>query len=267
MADDANRLRTEPAFYHTLFGNCTTRIVDHINEVTDTPVRQSRKIFLSGYSDAYAHELGLPDAEGTIAQVRERWYANERAREWRDSEEYALRIRGGVGGETSRPSPPGFRLHCEVCRSGVGLPLARSSRLSARGKVSLARGPWAAGGAAQLALGRNGHQPRTMLESKGGILVVIRIYSPPTTESRIKMQNSDDFVVIVPTQGEAFLAEPGDDLSLYVGQHFTHLNKAVALKDGRHLQGSVYRGRETSASDEVHILDLINQQFTNTAQN
>lgn len=95
MADEANRLRTEPAFYHTLFDNCTTRIVDHINEVTDTPVRRSWKVFLPGYSDAYAHELGLLDAEGTIAQVRERWYANERAREWRDAEDFAVRIREG----------------------------------------------------------------------------------------------------------------------------------------------------------------------------
>jgi hypothetical protein len=95
MADEANRLRTEPAFYHTLFDNCTTRIVDHINQVTDTPVPRSWKVLLPGYSDAFAHDLGLLEAEGTIQEVRQRWHANERALEWRDAEDFAVRIREG----------------------------------------------------------------------------------------------------------------------------------------------------------------------------
>jgi hypothetical protein len=93
MAAEANLLRTRPVFYHTLFDNCTTRIVDHVNRVTDTPVGRSWRILIPGYSDALAHELGLLDWEGTIQEVRERWYANERARTWDGAEDFAARIR------------------------------------------------------------------------------------------------------------------------------------------------------------------------------
>jgi len=93
MAEEANRLRTNAAFYHTVFDNCTTRIVDHVNRVTDTPVGRSWKILLPGYSDALAHELGLLDAEGSLEETRARWFANERAREWDGAEDFAARIR------------------------------------------------------------------------------------------------------------------------------------------------------------------------------
>jgi hypothetical protein len=93
MASEANRLRTEPAFYHTIFDNCTTRIVEHVNRVTSTPVGRSWRILVPGYSDALAHELGLIDDEGTLDEVRARWFANERALEWRDTDDFSARIR------------------------------------------------------------------------------------------------------------------------------------------------------------------------------
>jgi hypothetical protein len=93
MAAEANLLRTRPAFYHTLFDNCTTRIVDHVNRVTDTPVAKSWRVLLPGYSDALAHELGLLDWEGSLQEIRERWFANERARTWDGAEDFAARIR------------------------------------------------------------------------------------------------------------------------------------------------------------------------------
>lgn len=93
MAAEANLLRTRPAFYHTLFDNCTTRIVDHVNRVTDTPVGKSWRVLLPGYSDALAHELGLLDGEGSLQEIRERWFANERARTWDGAEDFAARIR------------------------------------------------------------------------------------------------------------------------------------------------------------------------------
>ena len=75
------------------------------------------------------------------------------------------------------------------------------------------------------------------------------------------MLNSDDFVIIVPREGLPFIADSGSDLSKYVdGPHF-RVNRSVALKDGRNLQGSVFRARETTAADELHIHDLLNQRF------
>ena len=75
------------------------------------------------------------------------------------------------------------------------------------------------------------------------------------------MLNSDDFVIIVPREGLPFIAEPGADLSPYVDGHHFRVNRTIALKDGRSIHGSVFRARETTASDELHIHDLLNQQF------
>ena len=58
-----------------------------------------------------------------------------------------------------------------------------------------------------------------------------------------------------------FVAEPGSDLSEYVGNQFFRVSKTVALKNGRSVTGSIFRGRETNASDEIHILTLLNERF------
>jgi hypothetical protein len=71
---------------------------------------------------------------------------------------------------------------------------------------------------------------------------------------------SDEFVVIVPHDGLPFVADPGADLSEYVGSHF-RVNKTVVLKHGRSLAGSVFRAREMTAGDELYILELLNQRF------
>jgi hypothetical protein len=75
------------------------------------------------------------------------------------------------------------------------------------------------------------------------------------------MLKDDDFVVIVPVNGAPILAIPGEDLSPYVAQPFTRLGKMVALKDGRTVSGSVFRGRETTAADEIRIIELLNKLF------
>ena len=76
------------------------------------------------------------------------------------------------------------------------------------------------------------------------------------------MLNTDEFVIVVPREGAPTLAQPGGDLSPYVGSGYTRVSKVVALKNGRSVQGSIYRARETTAADELEIIDLLNQQFT-----
>lgn len=75
------------------------------------------------------------------------------------------------------------------------------------------------------------------------------------------MINSDDFVIIVPSAGLPFIADTDSDLSKYVDGHHFRVNRSVALKNGRSLQGSVFRARETTAADELHIHELLNQRF------
>jgi hypothetical protein len=75
------------------------------------------------------------------------------------------------------------------------------------------------------------------------------------------MINADDFVAIIPRDGLPFLAEPGADLTEYLDQNFFRISKTVVLKGGQSLTGSVFRSRETTAADEIHMTDLINQRF------
>jgi hypothetical protein len=94
MAEKANRLRDHATFYHTLFDNCTTRIVHHVNRVAPTQVRWSLRILLPGYSDALAHRLGLLDTDLPLKEARTRWFVDERARRWADAPDFSVRIRG-----------------------------------------------------------------------------------------------------------------------------------------------------------------------------
>ena len=57
-----------------------------------------------------------------------------------------------------------------------------------------------------------------------------------------------------------FLAAPDSDLSPYVGEYL-RISKAVQLHEGRSVHGSIYRGRDTTASDELVITDLITGLF------
>ena len=75
------------------------------------------------------------------------------------------------------------------------------------------------------------------------------------------MLNSDDFVIIVPREGLPFIAEVGADLSPYVDGHHFRVNRTIALNNGRSIQGSVLRARDTDAADELHIHHLLNQRF------
>src|SRR4051812_36278759 len=76
------------------------------------------------------------------------------------------------------------------------------------------------------------------------------------------MLNTDDFLILVPLDGLPKLLPTGADVSEYVGQRgVLRVNKTVALNDNRSVTGSIIRLRETSAADEIHIMDLMNRHF------
>ena len=97
MLESANQLTRQPAFYNTLLNNCTTRILDHANHVTDRKIRWGREVLLPGYADQLAMRLGLLDATGTMEEVRARFLINERARQFADAPDFSTRIRAAPG--------------------------------------------------------------------------------------------------------------------------------------------------------------------------
>ncbi|MGH7460062.1 MAG: DUF4105 domain-containing protein [Longimicrobiales bacterium] len=93
MLESANQLYDQPEFYNTLTNNCTTRILDHANQVADRKIRWGREVLLPGYADELAMRLGLLDAQGTIEDVRARYLVNARAQTFADAPDFSVRIR------------------------------------------------------------------------------------------------------------------------------------------------------------------------------
>ena len=98
MLESANQLADHPEFYNTLTNNCTTRILDHANQVADKKIRWGREVLFPGYADELAMRLGLLDATGTIEDVRARYLINQRARQFANASDFSTRIR-------SQPNP------------------------------------------------------------------------------------------------------------------------------------------------------------------
>jgi len=88
-----NELDEDPEFYHTLFNNCTTNIVDHVNEVMPVPVPFQSKVLLNGYSDELAYELEWLDNSIPYPELRKRHYISDLAKAAEDDPDFSARIR------------------------------------------------------------------------------------------------------------------------------------------------------------------------------
>lgn len=93
IVESANRLREHPEFYNTIWNNCTTTILEHVNAVTTRKIPWGAFTFLPGYSDEEALSYGLIDAAGTIDEVRARFEVNERVRRFADRPDFSAAIR------------------------------------------------------------------------------------------------------------------------------------------------------------------------------
>ena len=94
MLNRNNKLMTEPEFYHTLFSNCTTNIVDHLRAEFDVSIsRFDHRLIMPAKSDELAHELGLIAPEYTLDQARAKFLINEAAAKWQGDPDFSLRIR------------------------------------------------------------------------------------------------------------------------------------------------------------------------------
>lgn len=95
MLERANAVQDDPEFYHTLWNNCTTNIVDHVNRVVPGRIPPSIRILLPGYADALALSLGLIEGE-SVDDVRQMYRVNDRARAVAPHEDFSAAIRRGL---------------------------------------------------------------------------------------------------------------------------------------------------------------------------
>jgi len=98
LADMLTRMNelttTNPAWYNTMFANCTSSIVKHINKLTPGRVSMfSWQLLLTSSADELALKRGLLDTDLPIEQAREKYNINEISEKIGDVPTYSTDIR------------------------------------------------------------------------------------------------------------------------------------------------------------------------------
>ncbi|GIW94835.1 MAG: hypothetical protein KatS3mg110_2876 [Pirellulaceae bacterium] len=88
-----NKLYDHPEFYHTLYNNCTTNIVQHVNRIRPGRIPVSWEMLLTGHSDRLAFELGLIEGGSSFEETRRSARINEVAHRYRDRPDFSQQIR------------------------------------------------------------------------------------------------------------------------------------------------------------------------------
>jgi hypothetical protein len=88
-----NQIHETPEFYDTLFNNCTSNIVRHVNHIQPNRIVPDYRALLPGYSDQLAYEQGLIEQRGTFAETKQDAYVNPLALRYAGREDFSELIR------------------------------------------------------------------------------------------------------------------------------------------------------------------------------
>jgi hypothetical protein len=87
-------ISTKPAWYNTLFANCTSSIAKHVNNLTPGRISKfSWQLWLIASADELALKHGLLDTDLPIEQAREKYSINEASMRIGDAPGYSAGIR------------------------------------------------------------------------------------------------------------------------------------------------------------------------------
>jgi uncharacterized protein DUF4105 len=89
----ADALRTHPRFYDTLFCNCTTTLIEHINRVLPTKVPFWQRRMMNGYTDYAAYEHGWLAGSESFPVLRAKSNINGRALKADRDPDFSAKIR------------------------------------------------------------------------------------------------------------------------------------------------------------------------------
>ena len=79
MLKRANKLASEPEFYHTLFSSCSVNIARHVNRIAPDSIPWDIRLIAPKNSDEIAYELGLIDNNLSIHESRLKHRVNKNA--------------------------------------------------------------------------------------------------------------------------------------------------------------------------------------------
>lgn len=88
-----NQLAARPELYHTLTNNCTTNLAAHVNRLAPDRVPMDYRVWLNGYSDRLAYDLGLLATDEPFERARAKARVNYQAYLYRDSPDFSAEIR------------------------------------------------------------------------------------------------------------------------------------------------------------------------------
>jgi len=93
MMARVQQLEHTPEFYNTVTNNCTSNIRDLVNKVVEGRVPWTTSVFLPGYSDKRAYDLGLIDTGLSFEDARAHFYITDIAQEVSPDEDFSAWIR------------------------------------------------------------------------------------------------------------------------------------------------------------------------------
>ena len=94
VLDRINELAHRPEFYHSISNNCTTNLVEHVNEISPNKIPYGWKVLLPGFSAKYAYELGLLDNSIPLEDLTTVAYVTPLAQEHARAKDFSAKIRG-----------------------------------------------------------------------------------------------------------------------------------------------------------------------------
>ncbi len=93
MLKRANKLASEPEFYHTLFSSCSVNIARHVNRIAPDSIPWDIRLIAPKNSDEIAYELGLIDNTTSLSLSRKEAYINKHLETLTDDQSFSRIIR------------------------------------------------------------------------------------------------------------------------------------------------------------------------------
>ena len=94
MMNRANKLATQPEFYHTVRNNCASNVIAHINKARPNAVPREYRALFPGYLDHLLYDVDMIVTESkTFKEARGLAKINTLAREYGDTEYFSAGIR------------------------------------------------------------------------------------------------------------------------------------------------------------------------------
>lgn len=88
-----NELANDPEFYHTISNNCTTNLIEHVNNLSPDRIPYGWRVLLPGFSAQYAYDLGLLDNRIPFEDLQAIAYVNDLADQHFDDPAFSRLIR------------------------------------------------------------------------------------------------------------------------------------------------------------------------------